>query len=757
MEPGLTREAPHRDARWFFAFFFVSGFCSLVYEVVWLRLGMAKFGVTTPMVSIVLSVFMAGLGLGSWAGGRFIRRFDASPARVPLRLYATLELLIGLSGFVVPFLIDVGYTLLRDTGQGVSWGSSLYYLASGAWIAFALLPWCSAMGATFPFAMAAYRKSRGREAERVFSFLYLANLLGAVLGTIVPAVVLIELYGFRGTLHITTALNFALAATVFLFSARLTDAAGQPALTSHTAPTGHRAPIASHAGILWLLFTTGLCSMAMEVIWMREFTVYLGSVVYAFAAVLALYLVANYAGSLLYRARARRGAAEENRTVWIVMGFAALLPLLTADPHLRIPGALNPEFGADFLWGMLRAGLGVMPFSFLVGFATPMLVDRFSRGNPDSAGRAYAVNVVGSILGPLLSGFAILPWAGERAGLGIVSLPLFAAGLVSAARASRDARSLWKLSAWPLYAAGAALSLPMLLFTGDYASQIPHRVELRDYTATVIAAGTGMEKRLLTNGTGMTRLTTITKMMAHIPLSLLPHPPSNGLVICFGMGTSFRSMLSWGIHTTAVELVPSVPKLFGYFHPDGPALLALPRARLVIDDGRRFLERSSELFDVITLDPPPPVPAPASSLLYSREFLGLLRRHLRPGGIAQVWLPGGDDQTEAAIARALSESFPYVRAFGSIEQWGTHFLASAQPIGPADPAHLPQPLPDAARQDLLEWEPGAKPEDLFAKVFSQEQPLANFISPSPATPAMDDDRPINEYFLLRRAWPDLPR
>jgi len=81
---------------WFFAFFFISGACSLIYEVVWLRLSMAKFGVTTPMVSIVISVFMAGLGLGSWAGGKFIGRFDRFPAAVPLRLYGTLELLIGL-------------------------------------------------------------------------------------------------------------------------------------------------------------------------------------------------------------------------------------------------------------------------------------------------------------------------------------------------------------------------------------------------------------------------------------------------------------------------------------------------------------------------------------------------------------------------------------------------------------------------------------------------------------------------------------
>ena len=74
-------------SRWFFLFFLISGFCSLVYEVIWLRLGMAKFGVTTPMVSIVLSVFMAGLGLGSWGGGKFIRRFDRAPASTPLRLY----------------------------------------------------------------------------------------------------------------------------------------------------------------------------------------------------------------------------------------------------------------------------------------------------------------------------------------------------------------------------------------------------------------------------------------------------------------------------------------------------------------------------------------------------------------------------------------------------------------------------------------------------------------------------------------------
>ncbi len=739
--------------RWFFAFFFISGFCSLVYEVVWLRLSMAKFGVTTPMVSIVLSVFMAGLGLGSWAGGRFIRRFDASPAGVPLRLYGILELLIGVSGLAVPPLLDAGYGLLRDAGRSLAWGSSLYYVASGVWITVALLPWCTAMGATFPFAMAAVRKIARHESQRSFSFLYLANLLGALAGTLVPAIALIELYGFRGTLHIATALNVTLAVAVFLVSVRLPKTAN-----SQAPPTVSALPSAApgnDAGLLALLFTTGLCSMAMEVIWIRQFTVYLGSVVYAFATILALYLAASYIGSQIYRLSVSKHDPKESRTVWIVMGLSALLPLLLADPRLPFPEL--EDFGPAFLLGAIRAALGIVPFSALAGFATPMLVDRVSQGKPDSAGRAYAVNVLGSILGPVLAGFCILPWAGERWSLSAFAALLLAAGLAIAVQAPRGSRTILKLAPRTLYGVAFLLCIPLVALTSDFGAQFPQRTELRDYTATVIATGEGMEKRLLTNGTGMTRLTTITKMMAHMPLSFLKRPASNGLVICFGMGTTFRSMLSWGIQVTAVELVPSVPKVFGYFHPDGPSLLRSPLARVVIDDGRRFLERSTELFDVITVDPPPPVPAPASSLLYSREFYAVLNRHLRPGGIVQVWLPGGDVQTQAAVVRALLESFPHVRAFQSIEEWGTHFLVSQDPILAANVEELPQRLPPAAAQDLVEWEEDSSPAKLLAKVLSQEQPMEPFLKPAPHVPAITDDRPINEYFLLRQNWPSLLR
>jgi hypothetical protein len=146
--PAGSREGGGLPIAWFFGFFLLSGFCSLVYEVIWLRLAMAKFGVTTPMVSIVLSVFMAGLGLGSWGGGALAQRLERAQAATFLRLYGLTELLIGASALLVPLLLTFGYHALGSSGQGLTWNSSTYYLASGSWVTVSLLPWCTCMGAT---------------------------------------------------------------------------------------------------------------------------------------------------------------------------------------------------------------------------------------------------------------------------------------------------------------------------------------------------------------------------------------------------------------------------------------------------------------------------------------------------------------------------------------------------------------------------------------------------------------------------------
>ena len=279
------------------------------------------------------------------------------------------------------------------------------------------------MGATIPLAMFAIRCSAADESRRSFSFLYLSNVLGALAGAVIP-LFLIELYGFRGTLRIGAVLN----TLIFVSAVSLTLGSS---FSKETVPVAAAqrpsTSVQSSAAILLLLFTTGLTTMGMEVVWIRLFSVYIGPVVYSFARILAAYLAATFAGSQVYRFWSRKHE-RESTLVWISLAFFGMLALLAADGRIEIRGSLRVLFG-------------VAPFAGVIGFLTPMLVDRWSAGDPDRAGRAYAVNVVGCILGPLLAGFLLLPWFGEQKSMLLLCLPWFAMAIPVAIRAPRR---LWQ-------------------------------------------------------------------------------------------------------------------------------------------------------------------------------------------------------------------------------------------------------------------------------------------------------------------------
>jgi spermidine synthase len=728
MAAGIQAIEGETLVKWYFVFFLISGFCSVLYELVWLRLSMAQFGVTTALVSIVLSVFMAGLGLGFWASGQWLCKTESAGASAVLRLYALIELLIGVSGIVVASELLWGRRVLEHYSFSSSIG---YYSAAGLWIAVAVIPWCALMGATVPVGMRAIGQTLPSEADRSFSYLYMANVGGAVAGTTVP-LFLIELLGFRGTLRIGAGCNCLIAISALVLSRK------SPKKTS-VQPAQRVAQPGNGSGsnrILALLFLSGLTCMAMEVVWVRRYTPYLGTVVYAFAAILAAYLLATFVGSVLYRHWSSR-RAPENPVLWILLASGALLPLAAASPSFR----LEP---------FVRLAVGIMPFTGLLGFITPMLVDRFSAGDPGKAGVAYGTNVAGCILGPLLAGFGLLPFMSERWALVVLTLPWLIIGLAPL-RPAKRARPAARMAMYALLAIAA-----VLITVGKGYDENSHGQKvLRDSTATVIATGAGMNKQLLVNGYGTTSLTPITKVMAHLPLAFLDRPPQNALVICFGMGTTFRSLRSWGIPVTAVELVPSIPRLFDYYHSDGQTILESPLSHVVIDDGRRYLERTTQQYDVITIDPPPPLEAAGSSLIYSEEFYDVAKRRLRPGGILQQWLTALDADAEAtaAVARSIRNSFPYVRTFW--DELGFHFLCSDRPIPIRTPTDLLRRMPASAAADFTEWaepsshEIGVLASLQFNTLLDQELPVDRLVAAAPDTPALTDDRPINEYYALR--------
>lgn len=724
----MTLGIPRDRKRLLFEFFFVSGFCGLLYQVVWLRLAFASFGIITPVISVVISVFMLGLALGSWAGGRFVSTRARTGSVSAIYVYAAAELAIGIGAFVVPHFFGVGEAFLQRSGET----HSLSYLSlSGIAIALSILPFSFAMGTTYPLVMA-YVREQGDGDGKSFSHLYLANVIGASLGALLTATVLVELLGFRTTLWVAGAFNFLVAAGAF-FVGRSSPKAAPPA----EVPAGASAALAGRA-VPWartILFVTGLTSLAMEVVWTRTFAPVLGTQVYAFAALLVVYLVATWIGSFRYRRDLARDRVPSIGQLLVFVAVAAFLPILLNDPRSTPAGTA----GALFALG------SIVPLCAALGYLTPRLLDDFAGGDPSVAGRAYAINAVGCILGPLLSSYALLPLLGARLSLLALALPLIA--LAYAYR--RELSPRWRWGGGTVAAAAVAVAAFVNVSYEDPCQWNASHCEVRrDYTATVASMGTEMDKRLLVNGVGITAMTPITKYMAHLPLAFHRGDPASALVICFGMGTTYRSLLSWNVDTTAVELVPSVREAFGFYHADASAVMRNPKGHIVIDDGRRFLDRSRETYDVIVVDPPPPIEAAGSSLLYSREFHAAVRDRLKPGGVFQTWFPMGEEAVLRAIARSVADVFPHVKVYRSVEGWGFHFIASMQPLPDVDAARMMSRMPAAAQADLAEWSRAGLRSDI-ERVLGEEIPIARAL-PAHAGTVITDDRPFNEYFLVRR-------
>ena len=678
-----------------FLLFFLSGFCGLLYQVVWTRLAFASFGIITPVLSVVISVFMLGLSLGAWAGGRWIGALVRRTGLSAVLFYALAELIIGLGAFVVPQLFGLGEQWLLTTGQS---DSLRYLLFSALVLAIAILPWCVFMGATFPLMMAYVREREPHSADS-FSYLYLANVLGAMAGALLTALVLVECLGFRHTLWVAAAGNFIIAAISVRLGSRkskvqsLKSKVQSPdSQEAESARMPHAPRSTLHASpsprfVEWILFSTGFVSMAMEVVWIRAFAPVLKTQVYSFAMVVAAYLGATFLGSLLYRRDLRRSSQRSAAELMALLCTAALLPVLANDPRWV---TANWLYEADPLSVAILLA-SICPFCALLGYLTPGLVDGYAAGGPACAGRAYALNVLGCILGPLAACYCLLPWISERSALLLLSLPFFGFYFLCFKASANPVRtrSTASLTASPKSGTRWNASLPRqvrlglvagavlacaLFFSRSYEQHVlkteKHAVVRRDYAASVLSYGEGFERLLCVNGLGMTTLTPVTKFMVHLPLAFHRGRAESALVICFGMGTTYRSALSWDIQTTAVELVPSVKEAFGFYHADAAQVLQNPKGRIVVDDGRRYLKRTRDKYDVIVIDPPPPVEAAGSSLLYTEEFYAAAKQHLKLGGILETWYPGGDLLAARAMLRSLCNSFPCVRLFGGVEGIG---------------------------------------------------------------------------------------
>jgi spermidine synthase len=685
-----------------------------------------------------------GLFGGSWFGDRITKYFHNKFNIKPITLYGITELLIGVGALFVPFLYSIGESSLLNVG---ALNGANYLLFSGVFITVAILPWTFLMGLTFPVMMSFVKYVFKEKSSSGFSYLYLANVIGAMCGVLTSANILIEVLGFSKATYVSVVGNCIIALISFYIARFNFDETAESSEDSSNEATTddsqelQLAPI--EKGFAYtVLFITGFLSMGLEVVWTRGYAPVLKTTIYSFAFLLTIYLLATWIGSFAYRYLRQKKKVLAPKVLLPMVLFSIIFSLVITDPR-------NP------LKGSKMVTISVFLFCLILGYLTPMIIDRYSNGDPDKAGRAYAFNVLGCILGPLMSGYFLMPTLGMKGSI-LVLIFIFFAIILYLLRDEIKKMSFWKSAGGAFVILSIAL-LPVGSFysvTYDFAGLYKDSVVRRDYSATVISTtdNNGF-KRLLVNGFGITILSSLVKFMAHVPLAFLDKKPENALVICFGMGTTYRSLLTWDINTTAVELTPSVVDSFDYYHKDAKEVLNNPKGNIVIDDGRRFLKRTDKKYDLITLDPPPPVEAAGSGLLYSKEFVELLKERLTDKGILAHWFPGSDGLILNAVSRSIHKVFPYIKVFRGLEKGkntGYHFFASKSPIPDLGPEQLLAKIPEKSINDLMEWyDSDETPQNLLKSFFKGKVEPANTLGNHEGI-MVSDDFPYNEYYRVRR-------
>ncbi|MCO4770445.1 MAG: fused MFS/spermidine synthase [Deltaproteobacteria bacterium] len=652
-----------------------------MFELVWIRAMGVHFGTTAPAISTVLAAFMAGLALGSILLGP---RADRSTR--PLHLYRVLELGIAVSGLAVSLLLLRGDAVLASLAQGLAAaGPAAPIVRAGLFASLMLLP-TTLMGGTLPVLSRAL--ARSGTTGRVIGSLYAINTGGAVVGVLLPDFALVPSVGLTATA--------GLAALGNLFVALMVSRVA-PDVPPSPAPTEPAAQPALPWAPVLLFAVSGLCAMGYEVVWSRMLAHWVPGTVASFSVLLAVYLVCLSIGSAFgtRRADASDHPLATAATLLVATGLSVVLSIAGAGfvPELlqaAVPGVHDgwrAGAGETFLLSLLTSVyLEAIP-CLLMGAAFPYLAAAAVRAGAvgRATGRLYAVNTMFGVVGSIATGFLLLGALGvQGALLSLATLAVLAGAgalLVSTARTPRR----WIPSfALALGALVVGLSVPAdhlnRSLLGDRRDYVVAMEEGATTTAAVIEHtrfGELVEMELFTPGVSMSGtkfgVQRYMSLMAQVPL-LLSKERSDALLICYGVGNTARSLLSHpGLERLDVaDLSPEVVSLSGHFskvHGGDP--LEDPRAHVHVEDGRQFLLRTEQRYDVITSEPPPPTDAGVVNL-YTREYYAVARERLKPEGVLAQWLPLFQlsvDETRGIIASFVAE-FPHVALYrGYRYQW----------------------------------------------------------------------------------------
>jgi spermidine synthase len=752
-----------RHPRLVLAIFILSGAAGLMYEVVWSRQLVLVFGNTTQAVSTILTGFFGGLAIGSYVGGRLADR-----VRSPLRLYGLIELVLVVVVLLTPVTFRFLHELYRGVFPSIEGQPVVLALIRFGLAVLALAPATVLMGATLP--TLTRQLSRDRHLSAAFGRLYAANTLGAIVGTFAAGLVLIELFGLTGTLVIGAACSATAGAVALLLSRE-----AEPEPIGFTSYEPLWTPVESMSVAdrrptlaLLLAFASGLTSLGYQVLWTRLLSSGTGNSTYVFTLILGTFLIGITIGATIFAVLRRHLRNVVMTIAWAQLVVAVLaiegLILVIGHPDTIDPGDIV-QTGAAVVFpiiGVVLLATIVMGFTFPA--ASTLLGDDPKR-IAANAGRLLAANTVGAITATFIIPFFVIPAIGSPTAVAL--LALINVGTAVALAASRSATRTLPRAQRTITAVTAALVALVIVVgivtPGAIVDPSVARIQAaharlfathEDEIASVQAGATGTPQLWVT-GTSMTLLTVDAKLMPVLPLMLRPSSRT-AVTVAFGMGSAFRGALIAGLRTEAVELVPSVPQMFPYFYPDAAQVLANPNGKVIVTDGRNHLELTTETYDIIVTDPPPPIWSSGASVISSLEYYQAGHGRLNPGGIMMQWVPYGSTIEEfKAHVRTFRTVFPHVSMVFGPGGYGLFMMGSDQPMV-FDDATIREVLgrPGILADISSAFDSHAKTVDAWVTKIGQLRWIADdqvdrFVG---SGPLVTDDHPLPEYFLLRRLF-----
>ncbi|HXW89003.1 MAG TPA: fused MFS/spermidine synthase [Terriglobales bacterium] len=631
-EPSLNRRAFLRSGPLWYAFFFVSGFPALLYQIVWQRALFTLYGVNIESVTLVVTGFMLGLGLGSLLGGTISRS-----GRWPL---------LGVFGAFEILIAAYGVCSLKAFHWAGEFTAGSRPLETGL-VAFALVVTPTMlMGSTLPI-LVSYTVRLSPNVGRAVGGLYAANTLGSALACFCAGLFLMRWLGESKTVMLAAGLNALVGSAVLAWHFGIQERHSSPPRSallpgenaSGNACCSHRSTQISFPWAVIAAGIAGFVALGYEIIWYRLFAYTTAGTAKSFAFLLGAYLAGIGAGSLV-----------SNRICEKVSQLPTFMRLLVGTVFganvlgfLVGPIFFNLVVHVSYLWSLVpiafaAAGLGAV-FPLLCHIAIPA-DERVGA----STSYLYLSNILGSSLGSYLTGFVlmdILPFRSVSMILTLLGLGLSVALMLSA----QLGRAKFILSALGVLVAALFVVQSAPLFRGMYAKmlikqryaegmQLAGIVENRSGVIAVTPDGTVFGGGAYDGRFNVSLVHDANGIQRAFALSFFHANPREVLMIGLSSGSWAQVIANHPQidHLTIVEINP------GYLHlirevPSVASLLQNPKVRIDIDDGRRWLVRNrTSKFDVIVMNTTYHWRSNASNLL-STEFLELVRQHLNPGGV----------------------------------------------------------------------------------------------------------------------------